>query len=143
MIYIVPYKAEHARQMKLQTAQAWAEQGLSDDDLRGLEGPHAGTVMEDGVPLLCGGAWPIWASRAVVWSLVSEKVTVRNFRGLHTVVKRFLAGLPFKRLEVSVVKGFEPGCRWVEALGFWMESPLQEAFLVDGSDAVGYVRIRK
>lgn len=139
---IVPFEAEHFAQMRVQDAQKWMHQNLTVADLKGLEGPHAGTLMVDGVPLACAGALLYWPDRALVWSFLSSRVDRTNIMTVHAEAQRFIDGLPYRRLEASVVVGFEQGHRWMRLLGFEVEAPLQRAFNVDGSDCVGYVRIR-
>lgn len=142
MIYVVPFEGEHLNAMVVQEAQRWLQENVSVAELKGLEGPYAATLMEDGKPLICAGVVPYWSTRALLWSFLSDWVTPANFRAVHREAKAFLAGLPFKRLEASVDVGFENGHRWMRALGFQVETPLQRAFQPDGKDSVGYVRIR-
>ena len=142
MIYRVPFEARHFAQMQVQDEQAGLLRAALVADLKALEGPYASTLMQDGLPLACAGAVPYWKGRAYVWSFLSVAVDWRTFPLVHTAAKDFLAGLPFRRLEASVVIGFENGHRWLKALGFEVEAPLQRKFLEDGQDTVGYVLIR-
>lgn len=142
MIYVVPFVAAHFRQMAVQNEQQWLTQMATDADMRGLEGQYASTLMKDGKPLVCAGALEYWPGRALVWAFLSNTVDRRVFPRLHSEAKRFLDGLPIRRLEASVVVGFENGHRWVRALGFEVEAPLQRHFQADGQDCVGYVKIR-
>jgi hypothetical protein len=144
MIEIVRFEAAHVDRMRMQAAQAWFQGHATAETMKGVEqGPFAVTFMEAGEPVLCGGAMAYWEHRALVWSLFSDRVNRRNFVGVHAAAERFLAALPFKRLEASVDVGFEQGHRWMRLLGFKVEAPLQEAFQVNGSDSVGYVRIKR
>lgn len=142
MIYMVPFEAEHYGQMGVQPAQGRIKHLASVDDLRSLEGAYAVTLMEDGMPALCAGALVYWANRALVWSVISDRVNKDNMLSVHMLAAQFIEGLPFRRLEASVDVGFEQGHRWMKMLGFEVEAPLQRAFQVDGADCVGYVRIK-
>lgn len=142
MIYVVPFEASHFDRMQVQEEQAWMADMVTAQDLKGLEGPYSSTLMVDGRPMCCAGAIEYWKDRALVWSFLSAEVDRRLFPRLHTEARRFLDGLPFKRLEASVVVGFENGHRWVKALGFEVEAPLQRHFQADGQDCVGYSRIK-
>lgn len=142
MIYLTSFRGEHLNRMTVQPAQRWLQENVAAEELRGLEGPYSATLMEDGMPLICAGVIPYWPTRALAWSFLSDKVGPRNFRAVHEQAKKFLDGLPYKRLEASVDVDFENGHRWMRALGFKVETPLQEAFQPDGKDSVGYVRIR-
>jgi RimJ/RimL family protein N-acetyltransferase len=129
--------------MKVQGAQAWLTQHTNEEQLRGLENKYAATLMRDGRPVACAGALEFWENRALVWSWLSDDVTARDFRVVHGYAKRFLEGLPFRRLEAAVDVGFEAGHRWVKALGFRCEAPRMEAFEIDGRDSALYARVRK
>ena len=110
--------------------------------MRTLESPWATTLVADGRPILSGGAIPLWMGRAYLWSFLSDKVTRRNFVEVTSFVRRFLNGLPFKRVEASVECDHEAGHRWVRALGFELEAPRMRAFQVDGRDCALYARVR-
>ncbi|MDP3939806.1 MAG: hypothetical protein Q8R92_16940 [Deltaproteobacteria bacterium] len=142
MFYVVPFEAEHYGQMEIQPAQERMRQLVAAADLKSLEGPYAVTLMDDGKPLICAGALLYWKDRALVWSFLSSRVGRRNMAVVHREAMRFLDALPIRRLEASVDVGFEQGHRWMKMLGFEVEAPLQRRFQVDGTDCVGYVRIR-
>lgn len=142
MIYMVPFEAIHYAQMDVQPAQETMRGLITVESLKGLESEFSTTLMEDGKPLACGGAIQYWPNRALVWTFLSNKVNKDNFRVVHAAVKQGIDGLPFNRLEASVDVGFKQGHRWMKLLGFRVEAPFQEAFQVDGSDSVGYVRIK-
>lgn len=142
MIYPVPFEAEHFAQMQVQNEQAWLPRHATVESMKLLEGQYSETLMQDGRPLICAGAIPFWKGRAMVWSFLSSEVDRRVFPKVHAEAKRFIAGLPFGRLEAAVVVGFENGHRWVRALGFEVEAPLMRKFQEDGQDCVGYVLIK-
>lgn len=142
MIHVIPFRAEHYFEMRVQADQAWMESYMKLDDLRGLENVWSASLMDGGVVLACAGVLPYWEQRALVWSFLSADVNKHNFKTVHTAAKEFLDGLPFARLEAAVAVGFKNGHRWVKALGFEVESPLMRKFQVNGGDCVGYVRIK-
>ena len=143
MIYLLPFDARHFRQLRAQPAQAWAAGLVTEKDLRALEGPSATTLMRDGKPLACAGALEYWPGRAMVWSFIGADADAAVFPKLHAHAKQFLDGLPYRRLEASVDVGFENGHRWMRALGFTVETPLQRYFQPNGGDSVGYVKIKE
>lgn len=142
MIYVVPFAAAHYTQMAVQDEQQWLTKLATEQDMKALESAYATTLMQDGEPLVCAGALEYWPGRALVWAFLSNKVDRRVFSRVHVEAKRFLDGLPMRRLEASVMVGFENGHRWVRTLGFEVEAPLQRHFQADGQDCVGYVKIR-
>lgn len=142
MIYVTPFEADHFWRVKLQAAQAHFRDLVTPEGVKSLEGTHACTLMDDGKPLVCAGAFEHWPGRALVWSFLSDDVTPKNFRSVHAEGRRWLAALPFRRLEADVDVGFANGHRWMRALGFTVEAPLRRQYQPDGGDAVGYVRLK-
>jgi hypothetical protein len=146
MIYPVPFEAPHYAQMAVHDSQAWLSQHATVETLSALEGPYAGTLMRDGAPLVCGGAWPMWEGRAVLWAFFDTASCRKDFRVIHGYAKTFLSGLPFRRLEAAVVVDFEQGHRWVRALGFECETPppaRMKAYQVDGADCLLYSLVKE
>lgn len=141
-MHVVPFEAEHFALMRVQGEQDWLSRVATVEDMRVLEGPYSSTLMVGARPMACAGVVPYWKGRGYLWSFLSAEVDRWTFPALHAEAKRFLAGLPFTRLEASVDVGFANGHRWLKALGFEVETPLQRKFLETGADAVGYVRIR-
>lgn len=142
MISYIPYKAEHIKKLKIQVAQAWMEKHLTMEGLRSLEGEWSSTVLRDGVPIVCGGAIPIWEGRAMLWSFVNGDLTPKDFRALHYLVKGFVNDLPFNRIEMYVDCGFDAGHRWARALGFELEADRMRSFQIEGADSALYARVR-
>ena len=140
LMYATPYKAEHFRALDVQPAQAWMLPFVIEP--AGLEGPWSSTLFSDDLPIVCCGAAMLWPGRAYAWSFLSERITVRNFRDVQRWAKRFLAGLPFRRIEASCDPQGENGHRWLRSLGFTLETPVAEAFEVDGRDASLYALVR-
>jgi hypothetical protein len=142
MIYVVPFEADDFRRLRVQHDQAWLTKYATVEKLKTLEGPYSGTLMKDGKPIACAGALPYWEGRALVWSFLGDDLSVSDLLRIAREAKRFLTGLPFRRLEASVAKDFVKGHQFIRMLGFDMETPLQKCFQIDGSDTVGYVRIK-
>jgi hypothetical protein len=143
MMYVVPFEAAHFYRLDAQDAQRWMMKHPAVRDMHRAEGPYATTLMQDGNPIVCGGAMPIWPGRAHVWSILSSKVSVGNFAAVHRHVVEFLDGLPFRRLEAAVDVDFQAGHRWMRLLEFKCEAPLMEAFDLDGRDCALYARVRR
>lgn len=141
MIYPVTYQAAHFHQLALQPSQVWLRAYASDANLQSLENEHAFTLMRDGKPRLCCGAVMLWKNRAYVWSMIGS-VVAWEFREVHSWAKRFLAGLPYRRLEAAVDVNFEAGHRWMRSLGFEREADCMKAYQVDGRNCALYARVR-
>ncbi|RME94051.1 MAG: hypothetical protein D6773_19975 [Alphaproteobacteria bacterium] len=138
MIYEVPFQAEHLLRMELQSAQKWFTRYMDVEKLRDLEGAYSVTAMQDGEPIMCGGAVEMWPGRALLWMHIREGIGPRVFRECHYRVKRFMAGLPYRRLEAAVDCDFKAAHRWVKALGMKCEAPRMAAYQVDGRDCALY-----
>lgn len=141
MIYPVTYQARHFHALRVQSFQNDVSQYLDDTTLHALENEHAYTLMRDGEPLLCCGAVEVWANRAYLWSVLGSIETC-EFREVHSWAKRFLGGLPFRRLEASVDVDFEAGHRWMRSLGFECEAERMRAYEVSGRDCALYALVR-
>lgn len=141
-MYPVPYRAAHILDLEVQASQMWAAALITDEQTEALEGPNSHTLMLDGAPLACCGAVELEPHRAMVWSFISARADSSLFRAMHTWAKKFLEGLPFKRLEAAVDVDFEAGHRWVRALGFVKEAERMRGYRLNGQDCALYALVR-
>lgn len=143
MMQPVPFKARHLLRMSVQPAQRDAIKTLTETDLRALETPNTGTLLDDlGEPVVCCGAVEMWRNRAYVWTYLSDRITARNFRHIHSWARAFLAELPYRRIEAAVDVDFEAGHRWVRSLGFTPEAAVMRAFDPAGRDHSLYALVK-
>jgi hypothetical protein len=138
-----PFKAEHLGQLRVQEAQRWTMAYVTPEILVQLEAQWSTTLFKNGRPILCGGVLPQRPDYGILWSFVGEGTTADDFRRIHYLVKRFIAGLPYRRVEMHVDADFTNGHRWAKALGFSCEASKMEAFLLNGGDAALYARIKR
>jgi len=139
----VPFQARHMLRMSIQPRQRDALAFLTTQELQQLESPHTGTLLDDlGEPLVCCGVVPFWRGRAYVWAFLSDRVNARNFRAVHAWGKAFIAGLPYRRIEIAVAVDFVAGHRWMAALGFVVEAPRMRAFDPAGRDHTLYALVK-
>ena len=89
--------------------------------------------------LMCAGIAKMAPQIGLCWALLSENARP-HLRTLHKNVIRFLDSWPMRRLETSVVEGFEPGCRWVTMLGFQFEGRMR-AYDESGRTHLRYAKI--
>ncbi len=137
---VVPFKAEHLKQLRLQGAQAYLSGWVTEDSGRALEQTLAYTGVVNGVPIGIAGVLPQWPHRAIAWSFLSE-TGPKNFLKVHRAIKRFLDGYYVHRLEITVDTDFDAGHRWAEMLGFEMEAYRMRAYAPDGHDCSLYARV--
>ena len=128
--------------MELQEEQKWIQKYMDLAKLQTLENLWASTLMKDGEPILCAGPIVCGDHRAILWSVLSNKVNKFNFLVIHLLSKEYIANLPFRRLETVVECKFKEGHRWMAALGFEMEAPRMKAFQEDGRDCSLYALVR-
>lgn len=138
---IEPFRAEHLEALQLQDGQAYCGPMLTVEYARMLEGQFAFTAMADGKVIGVGGATELWAHRALLWSFIDRRAGP-HFVAVHRATLRFIEMLPHRRIEAEVDVDFEPGHRWIRALGFTLEAPRMRAFRVDGGDSALYARVK-
>jgi hypothetical protein len=139
MIRIEPLTLAHFDRIRLQPAQGYISEWASPEIQEGLAAQRSQAFVDGDEVLLVGGAIEMWEGRGVLWSLLSGSIGHR-FPAVHRLAQRFIAGLPFRRLEATVDVGFTQGERWVDMLGFRLETPCMRGYLPNGGDAAMYVR---
>jgi hypothetical protein len=141
---IVPFKREHLSNLALQKMQTHMAPLLSDPAYgEGLEAqPLSFTAIEDGKVYACGGLIEEWHGVARAWMLITGEMNGK-FMPIHRAVKRAInanLGTAFHRIEMSVLKHHEEGCRWANMLGFEFEG-LARKYSPDGEDFYKYARV--
>lgn len=132
---LVPFQPEHVGQMLIQAHQQEAY-------LDGWVAPpgDAWTAMVDGRPIGCAGLTELWTGRAMAWSILAKDAGP-HMLSIVRAIRRKLASVPYRRIEMAVKVGFPPGCHFADLLGFEIEQKAR-AYLPDGSDAFLYARVR-
>lgn len=106
---------------------------------------HAATILENGVPIACGGAIPLWPGRMSAWVIVREDVCRRAALYIHRQAMRLLdhaqENCSARRIEASTSASSKESCRWLEMLGFVQEGRMAY-YGPDGNDHLLYARIR-
>ena len=100
---------------------------------------RAWTVVHDGLPMMCGGLVELWPGRAYAWALLDRDagpVMLPMTRAIRSLLDR--SG--FRRIEMAVDVGFDPGRRWAVLLGFELEATARR-YMPHGGDAWIYVRL--
>jgi len=142
---VVPFAAWHIYAMDLQPAQADALSVMSIEDARGLEGPHAFTMLDnEHQPIASAGVLHVWGSRGLAWSFLSCKATGPAFVAVTRAVRSYLARTTYQRIEAAVNAGHEAGERWLRLLGFRpeMDGAVLRKYQPDGQDATLWSMVR-
>lgn len=138
---IESYKAEHLHLLDLQEGQAYLSKHIGPEHATMLESDTSFTGTHDGRVIFTAGLIPVWQGRAIVWAYLG-RTAGEHMLAVHRAVVKFLNMQTGMRIEASVDAEFKPGHRWVELLGFELETPRMRKFRPDGGDCAMYVRIR-
>lgn len=137
---IVPFAAEHFRQIEVQKAQrAWIEHNApalaAGPHLDHAAARHRPSVDQHGVRLARPG-------RGYAWALLADDSGPHMHR-ITRAVRQFLDRAPWRRVEMTVEAGFESGLRWARLLGFECETPRpMRGFAPHGADCYLFSRVR-
>lgn len=143
MIDFVPYEAKHLAQIRLTPVHdAWRVKLLP---IAGeFVGRWAWTGLIDGQVVGCAGLTPVpyWPTRAVAWAFFGKiplrawPAAIRHMRAV--IADAHLAG--HRRIEMSVVRGFAPGCVLAFKLGFVCETVMR-CYGPDGLDHFLFAKV--
>lgn len=143
MIRLVPLRAVHLSVLELQDAQSYFSGELSSRDYAlSLErSGQAFTALFGDRVIACAGLTEIWPNRAVAWSLLSKNAG-RHMLCIHRLAAGFLKTSKYRRIEAWVDEGFMPGMRWLDLLGFTLETPVpMRGFRPDGGACFLFSRV--
>jgi len=138
---VVPYRAEHLKQLQAQDAQSYLGQYMDDRYARQLEFTMSVSAFSGEQIIGCFGLCELWKNRALVWAYVDRNAG-RHMVALHRATRNYLDMAPYRRIEAEVDCEFEAGHRWVRMLGFEMECERMRCYRVDGGDSALYARVK-
>jgi len=135
-----PFRVEDLSVIRLQQGQLGSLSLVTPDYARSLiaAGPSI-TVERRGVILGCAGIGIHHGGSGTLWAFISSSAGPHMVR-LTRIAVRFIASVPLRRVEATVEKGFEPGCRWLDLLGFHFEGEMR-SYGPGGEDHLRYARI--
>ena len=138
MTKLVPFKKEHYREIVGNSDQKYLADYVTDEDLEAVEqNPFSRSCFHEEKLLGVGGIILSHEQRGEAWGVVA-KGNREQFIRLHRAVKGYLESVPVRRVEAAVHLDFEPGHRWVKALGFTLEAAVMRAHSLEGKDAALY-----
>lgn len=83
-----------------------------------------------------------WKGRYIAWAMLSKHIGPYMLQ-VSRKVRSVLDDFPANRIEMVVIRDFEPGNRWAKLLGFHLETPDgMPGYYLDGGSANLYARIR-
>lgn len=143
MVEFRPFRAEHLRYLRPQAVQRQDHAVLASSDYGDIAQKHFSLSAWDGHRCVAAaGMVPVFAHRAVVWAILSEEAAPH----LLSIVRKMRGALdlsPFKRVEMTVRVGFEPGHRLARLMGMKLETPEPlRSYGAFDEDEMLYARIR-
>jgi hypothetical protein len=140
---VVPFEAQHMRQMAEQDATASLSAHIRPDHMDALaRSPWSFTGIVDGRVIGCAGVISFWPGRGEAWAAL-DRSCGRHMVTITKTARRFFEACPLNRIECIVAAGFQEGHRWAQMLGFVLQTPLpMEKYLPTGEAAFMYARVR-
>lgn len=139
---VIGFKPEHLLSLDIQAAQAGAVKWLTPEVANAIAEGTAWTWLEGDLILACGGIVPYSPMRAHLWSFISRH-SGRHLLKMFRSAQALVAEQPFNRLEATTACDFKAGHKWLQMLGFTLETPRMIAYDINGKDHAMYVRIRR
>jgi hypothetical protein len=136
---VVPLELWHLDQIDAQGAQDYISRWITPEIQNSLAAGLAFAAVEGDEILACAGVIQVWEGRGIIWAVLSGNIG-RRFIAVHRASLRFLDMCFVRRIEAIVDTSFAPGVRWVEMLGFRLETECMRGYLPTGGDAAMYVR---
>ncbi len=108
-------------------------------DLEDVGGGMA-CVDDDGSVIAIAGIMTQWRGVGLAWAWLSKDWR-RHARAITEKMVEMLDSSDFHRIEVAVRCDFDAGHRWVDRLGFHVETPCAKAWGPDKADYTIHVRL--
>lgn len=141
---LVPFEARHLGMIAVQPAQAndWPDSATRDARAAAFAGEdHCWTFAapERDRVLACFGLVRSHGDYLTAWAVMSELGTAR-LAHVTRWCRAYIAGMPERRIDVTVRRGFANGHQWARLLGLGFEA-WHYRFCPDGEDIAIYARI--
>lgn len=132
----------HVQTMAFQVSQAYVTDFAKQSEyVEFVCNCGAFAAVRDGEVIAIGGILKIWEWRAQMWSLLSPSAS-RHMLALTRIGRRMLDVCNVPRIEASTGVGNKAEGRWLEMLGFELETPVMRKFGYGMRDEAMYVRIK-
>lgn len=136
---VEPFQPSHLAEIDLQPEQRSRVDFVTPEYAAMLAEGYALTLRHEGRILACAGVAEAGYGRGLMWSFLSTDSREHAVL-MHRAALRFLSTVRLRRIEATVVSGFDRGCRWLTRLGFQHEGTMR-AFGPDGADHELYARV--
>jgi len=118
MLETKPFVPEHLQGITPQPEQAAEWDAAVQNELEGA----GWTVLADGKPIACAVLVQTGIYRGAVYAFIGADAGP-HMLAVYRVADRMFEMHAYSRIEALVIKGFEAGARWMEMLGFELETP--------------------
>lgn len=139
----------------MQFVRMTAEHAMS---IASLEGIHSGfeitpsvaldleeiggtAAIRDGEVLAVAGILPQWRGVGLAWAWLG-RAWRKEARAITDHIRATLDASDFHRIEAAVRVDYDRGHRWMQALGFQLETPVARAWGPDRADYSIWVRVK-
>lgn len=139
----LPFRAEHLATITPQPEQAAELAALTPEQARASELAGEGwSILVGDKAVACAVLVPASDARATVWAFIGADAGP-HMRRATRIAKAMFEGSGFRRIEAVVATGFQAGARWMEMLGFELETPNgMKSFGPNGESYSLYARVR-
>ena len=140
---IQKFQPEDLQRIKLQSEQSLASRHLSNIEYaQALAAGDSWTCLDRGEVVACCGFVTVWPGRSQAWALISATIgpagMVQLTRAAHREISKKTG-----RIEAFVAAEFQAAHRWMQLLGFKLETPEpMRRWFPEGGDASLYSRIQ-
>lgn len=143
MLEYRPFKSGHLKYLAPQVEQRHEHAVLLNSEYADIVDNNFGLSAWVGDKCVgASGVVPMFSHRAVAWAILS-KDAAPYMVPIVRKVRRTLATLPYRRIEMTVNAEFENGRRFAELIGMTLETPEPlRAYGATGSDEYMYARVK-
>lgn len=143
MLEFRPFHINHLVYLTPQEEQKAARAAMLTTEYAELIGNSFALSAWDGTTCVgAAGCVPIFKHRAVAWALLSSEAAP-HMLAISKKVRRVMAALEYKRIEISVHSTFEAGNRFARLIGMRLETPEPlKAHGANGEDEYMYAMVK-
>ncbi len=143
MLEYQPFKSGHLVYLSPQRLQRHDHAIMLNSEYANIVDNNFGLSAWNGLQCVAAaGVVPIFASRAVAWAILSNDAAPYMLQIVRKV-RRVMAQLPYRRIEIAVRADFEDGRRFANLIGMDLETPEpMRAHGANGEDEYMYAVVK-
>lgn len=143
MLEYQPFRSGHLRFLAPQRLQKYDHAIMLNSEYANIVDNNFGLSAWDGSRCVAAaGVVPIFTGRAVAWAILSNDAAPYMLQIVRKV-RRTMANLPYRRIEIAVRADFEDGKRFASLIGMKLETPEpMRAHGANGEDEYMYAVVK-